>query len=145
MVLFATWEVARFVFFLCNFSLFYYTASNLFSPFIPEHILREVRATYVAATQSDAAANSHTTKDDIICLMHLIKEPIAQRHWSNLNGMLKWAELDARKSDGKHSETENPLDCLAKLFNGYEYFRPKKSMVQYVRSGSHKMPVKKQL
>ena len=94
--------------------------------------------------QNDAAANSHTTKDDIIRLMHLFKEPVAQRHWSNLYGVLKRAELDARKSHGEHSEIANPLDCLAELFNDYENFRPQNAMVQYVASASHEAPVKKQ-
>jgi len=37
---------------------------------------------------------SNTTKDDIAQLLQLYKDPMAQRHWSNLYGILSRAELD---------------------------------------------------
>ncbi len=45
--------------------------------------------------------------------MNLYKESTAQRHWSNLYGVFKRAELYAQKSAGEHSEAANHLDCLA--------------------------------
>jgi hypothetical protein len=62
---------------------------------------------------------------------------MAQRHWSDLHGILKRAELDARKSNGEHLEAANPLDCLAELFNNYRSFRPQNAMVQYVSTGTN--------
>jgi len=76
--------------------------------------------------------------------MHLFKEPAAQRHWTNVNGVLKRAKLDARKSNGELSEAANPFDCLAEIFNVYDNFRPQNAMVQYVSNGSQEMPVKNQ-
>jgi len=102
--------------------LFCILFTKLFFSSISEHILREARATTAAATQNDAAANSHTTKDDIIRLMHLFIEPAAQRPRTNVNGVLKRAELDARKSNGELSEAANPFDCLAEIFNDYDNF-----------------------
>jgi hypothetical protein len=91
----------------------------------------------------ESAANSHTTKDDIIHLMHLNKEPTVQRHWSNLYRVLKRAELDARKLAGEHSEAANPLDCLAELFNDYKTFQPQNAMVKNISVNGQ--PVKKHL
>ncbi len=59
-------------------------------------------------------------------------------------GVLKRAELDARKSNGEHSEAANPLDYLAEIFNDYENFCPQNAMVRYVSSGTGSPPVKKQ-
>ncbi len=42
-------------------------------------------------------------------LLHLYKHPMAQRHWSNLHGVLSRAELDAGKSAGVQSEAANPF------------------------------------
>ena len=59
-------------------------------------------------------------------------------------GVLKRAELDARKSNGEHSEATNPLDYLAEIFNDYENFCPQNAMVRYVSPGTGSPPVKKQ-
>ncbi len=83
-------------------------------------------------------------KDDIVHLMHLFKEPLAQRHWSNPFGVLKRSELDARKSNGQHSEAANPLDALAEIYNDYKNFQPENAMVNYVSVDMNSMPVKKQ-
>jgi len=64
--------------------------------------------------------------------MHLFKEPGAQRHWSNLYGVLKRAELDARKSNGDLAEAANPLDCLAEMYNDYINFSPQNEVLMYI-------------
>ncbi len=87
-----------------------------------ETVLEDDRAGTVTVNQNDAAVNSQTTKNDIIRLVHLFKEPAAQRHWSDLNRILKRSELDARKTNGEYSEAANPLPCLAELFNDYHSF-----------------------
>lgn len=48
-------------------------------------VLDEAHAATHTLTQNDTAANSQATKDDIIHLMHIFKEPMAQRHWSYLH------------------------------------------------------------
>jgi Fic family protein len=60
------------------------------------------------------------TKDDIARLLHLFKEPFAQRHWTNLHGILTRTELDARKTQGAYAEAANPLSYLAEIFNNYD-------------------------
>ena len=69
---------------------------------------------------------------------------MAQRHWSNLYGVLSRAELDARKSAGVQSEAANPLSSLAERFNDYESFQPQNVMVQYVCHSPNSLPIKKQ-
>jgi len=107
-----------------------------------ESMLRDAKVASTAAEQVKAAANNHTTKNDIARLMHLYKEPSAQCHWSNIYGVLKRAELDARKSNGEVAEAANPLDCLAEIFNDYSTFMPQNAMVKYVSVNGN--PVKKQ-
>ena len=77
-------------------------------------------------------------------LIHLFKEPSAQRHWTNLHGVLNRAQLDSRKSPAVFSEASNPLSCLAEMFNDYEEFRPQNLMVEYVSPGVNLPPIKKQ-
>jgi hypothetical protein len=88
--------------------------------------------------------NTQTSKDDIVHLLHLFKEPSVQRQWSNLHSILKREELDARKSSGPYSEQANPLSYLAELFNNYEEFAPQNVMVDYVLQGVDLPPLKKQ-
>jgi hypothetical protein len=93
--------------------------------------------------QRESQRDKNTTKDDIARLLHLFKEPVAQRHWSNLYGILSRNELDARKSTGEQSEAARPLSCLAEIFNDYSLFTPQNVMVQYVSRGNER-PAKKQ-
>jgi hypothetical protein len=51
--------------------------------------------------QNATASAVQTNKDDIARLLHLYKEPIAQRHWTDLYSILSRPELDARKSGGE--------------------------------------------
>ena len=94
--------------------------------------------------QKEAQREKHTTKDDIARLLHLFKEPMAQRHWTNLYGVLSRNQLDARKTSGEHSEAARPLSYLAEMFNDYQGFRPQNVMVTYVSAGPNQAPVKKQ-
>jgi hypothetical protein len=71
-----------------------------------------------------AAANLASTKDDIAHLIHLFKEPLAQRHWTDLYSVLTWSELDARKSAGDYAVPANPLASSAEIFNDYDNFVP---------------------
>ncbi len=71
----------------------------------------------VVASQSAQAINSQTTKDIIVHLIHLFKEPSAQRHWTNLHGVLNQSQLDARKSPPMYSEASDPLSCLAEMLD----------------------------
>ena len=109
-----------------------------------ESVLHDAAAATISTQQREACATNQTTKDDIVRLMHLFKEPMAQRHWSNLFGVLKRAELDARKSNGQHSEAANPLDSLPEIYNDYKNFHPQNAMVNYVSVGNNSLPVKKQ-
>jgi hypothetical protein len=92
--------------------------------------------------QEEAATKVITTKDDIARLLHLFKDPGAQRHWTNLYAVLGRAELDARKASEEYSEDANPLEHLAEMFNDYDTFCPQNVMVQYV-AGPGGSPVKK--
>ncbi len=92
--------------------------------------------------QEDNASKVITTKDDVARLLHLFKEPAAQRHWTNLYAVLSRVELDARKAAEEYSEDANPLEHLAGMFNNYDEFCPQNVMVQYV-AGNGGMPVKK--
>lgn len=92
------------------------------------------------------------SKDDLVRLMHLYKEPSAQVHWTNFFGVLNRDQLDARKSStpsltksrGSLSDAANPGDCLASIFNDYVAFKPQNLMVMYVYDASLRRPVKKQ-
>ncbi len=84
----------------------------------------EAQQDKVAASQSVSARNAQTSKDDIVRLIHLFKEPSVQRHWTNLHGIMKRAELDARRAPPAYSEGANPLSCLVEVFNDYERFTP---------------------
>jgi hypothetical protein len=59
--------------------------------------------------EKEVAASSQNTKDDITWLLHLFKELLAQIHWTNLFGILNWAQLYARKSAGHLADAANPL------------------------------------
>jgi hypothetical protein len=83
------------------------------------------------------------TKDDIARLLHLFKEPFAQRHWTNLHGILTRAELDARKTQGAYAEAANSLSYLAEIFNNYDEFTPQNVMVEYFSPGVDEIPMKK--
>jgi hypothetical protein len=94
--------------------------------------------------QQENQWDKNTTKDNIAWLLHLYKDPMAHRHWSNLYGILSRAELDARKSTGPQAEAANPLSSLAERFNDYEMFQPQNVMVEYVSAGPNMPPVKRQ-
>jgi hypothetical protein len=83
------------------------------------------------------------TKDGIAWLLHLFKEPGAQRHWCNLYRVLNRSELDSRKSGGDYGEAANPLSHLAELFNDYDKFQPQNNMVTYITVTPGTKPVKK--
>ena len=87
--------------------------------------------------------NVQTTKDDIVRLLHLFKEPTAQWHWTNLYGILNRAELDARKAGSVYSEAANPLNNLAEIFNDYDELAPQNEMVEYESPGVNMRPIKK--
>jgi hypothetical protein len=104
-------------------------------------VLNRARQETVSNLQKDAAVSNQTNKDDIARLIHLFKEPGAQVHWTNLNGILNREQLDARRSTGPQSEAANPLAYLAEMFNDYNNFTPQNLMVRYISSGSGR-PVK---
>lgn len=117
---------------ISHFILFYYS----------ELVVSEAQQDTVAASQSASTRNTQTSKDDIVRLIHLFKEPSAQRHWTNLHGIMKRAELDARKSAPAYAEGANPLSHLAEIFNNYDEFTPQNLMVQYSSIGINAPPVK---
>ncbi len=96
-----------------------------------------------AQSRQEVAVSALTSKDDIVCLLHLFKEPRAQHYWTNLYSILSRPELDARKSSREYLESANPLDFLAEIFNDYNSFRPQNLMVQYVSQSPNSRPVKK--
>jgi hypothetical protein len=59
--------------------------------------------------QNAMASAVQTKKDDIARLLHLYKELIAQRHWTDLYSILSRPELDERKSEGEYGVAANPL------------------------------------
>ena len=54
-----------------------------------ESVLHDAAAATISTQQKEACAANQMTKDDIVHLMHLFKEPMAQSHWSNLFHVLK--------------------------------------------------------
>jgi len=110
---------------------------------ITEQIVEEAVINAEEADQANVVRNAQTTKDDIVRLIHLYKEPSAQKHWCNLRRIMSRAELDSRKASAVYNETASPLTYLAEIFNDYEDFRPQNLMVQYVSPGPNQHPVKK--
>jgi hypothetical protein len=108
-----------------------------------ESVLVEARNDCALQDKEETAAAVQTTKDDIVRLLHLFKEPRAQRHWTNLYSVLSRPELDARKSGREYSESANPLEFLAEIFNDYDTFQPQNLMVEYVNSTTHSRPEKR--
>jgi hypothetical protein len=90
-------------------------AQQLFFSFFFECVVHEAREDSVLVTQTAASVTNHTTKDDIVRLLHLFKEPRAQRHWTNLHGVMNRAELDSRKAPAVYAEASNPLCHLAEI------------------------------
>jgi len=116
--------------------IFFFTSST-------EQIIEESVNESMQLTQMTAMRNTQTTKDDIVRLIHLFKEPAAQKHWCNLRRVMSRAELDSRKASTVYNEASNPLTYLAEIFNDYEDFCPQNVMVQYVPNGPNNYPVKK--
>jgi hypothetical protein len=110
---------------------------------IQELVVMEAQQDTVAAAQSKTSRNTQTSKDDIIRLIHLFKEPSVQRHWTNLHGIMKRAELDARRAPPAYAEGANPLSYLAEVFKDYEGFTPQNLMVEFMSPGVNLPPVKK--
>jgi hypothetical protein len=73
----------------------------------------------------DIAVTGQTTKDDILRLIHLFKEPSAHHHWTDLYSVLSRSELHARKSGREYAEAANPLGVLAEIFNDMIIFSRK--------------------
>ena len=111
--------------------------------FILADILEQSRADARDIADNAAVTNGQTTKDDIARLIHLFKEPMAQRHWTDLYSVLSRAELDARKSGGEYAVAANPLASLAEIYNDYDHFQPQNVMVEYVIQSPGSRPVKK--
>ncbi len=103
----------------------------------------EAQQDIVAASQTSSAHNTHTSKDDIVQLIHLFKEPSVQRHWTKLHGIMKRADLDTRKTPPAYAEGANPLSYLAEVFNNYDEFMPQNLMVEYSSAGIYLPPMKK--
>jgi hypothetical protein len=108
-----------------------------------ETVLADATTESAAESRQEAAVTAQTSKDDIVRLLHLFKEPRAQRHWTNLYSILSRPELDARKSSREYSESANPLEFLAEIYNDYDNFLPQNLMVQYVSVSRNSRPVKK--
>jgi hypothetical protein len=115
------------------------TCSNLLS----DQLVEEAMLDSEQAAQANVVQNAQMTKDDIVRLIHLYKEPQAQKHWSNLRRVMTRAELDSRKASAVYNEVASPLTYLAEIFNDYESFRPQNLMVKYVSRGPNEHPVKK--
>ena len=111
--------------------------------FILADILEQSRADARDIADNAAVTNGQTTKDDIARLIHLFKEPMAQRHWTDLYSVLSRAELDARKSGGEYAVAANPLASLAEIYNDYDQFLPQNLMVEYVIQSPGSRSVKK--
>jgi len=110
---------------------------------LSDQLVEEAMLDSEQAAQANVVRNAQTTKDDIIRLIHLYKEPQAQKHWSNLRRVMTRAELDSRKASAVYNEVASPLTYLAEIFNDYESFRPQNLMVKYVSRGPNEHPVKK--
>jgi hypothetical protein len=89
-----------------------------------------------------AAENLASTKDDIARLIHSFKEPLAQRHWTDLYSVLTRSKIDARKSGGNYAVPANPLASVAEIFNDYNNCVPQNLMLQYLTSQQGSRPVK---
>jgi len=123
----------------CYWRLYF---NKCFVLFFSEQLVEEAISDALEAAQTTTVRNTQTTKDDIVRLIHLFKEPSAQKHWCNLRRVMSRAELDARKASAVYNEACNPLTYLAEIYNDYDDFRPQNLMVQYV-PGPHGVPIKK--
>jgi len=132
-------------FFCFHFYFLFYFTNLIFVSFaLLVNVVVLAKADSDAVQQKESQRDKNTTKGDIARLLHLFKEPMAQRHWTNLYGILSRNQLDARKSSGEQSEAARPLSYLAEMFNDYRGFHPQNVMVQYVSTGPNERPVKKQ-
>lgn len=107
-----------------------------------ESVVESAMAMSEELEQNATASAVQTNKDDIARLLHLYKEPIAQRHWTDLYSILSRPELDARKSGGEYGIAANPLASLAELFNDYDNFSPQNLMVRYATPAAGGRPSK---
>ncbi len=114
----------------------------LFCLFI-DSVVEEARKDSSEQQRQEVTTNNQTTKDDIARLIHLFKEPVAQRHWTNHYSVLTHRELNSCKLNTKYSESANPLEFFAQIFNDYDGFQPQNLMVQYTTLSPNSRPVKK--
>ncbi len=98
--------------------------------FFSEMVIMEAQQETVTETQSSSARNTQMSKDDIVRLIHLFKEPSVLRHWMNLHGIIKRADLDARKAPPAYAKSANPLSYLVEMFINNEEFIPQNLMVE---------------
>jgi hypothetical protein len=117
---------------------------KLFHLFPPSDlVLQAAREEATKVAEETSAAMSNATKDDVIRLIYLFKEPSAQVHWFNHFGVLTRVQLDARRSVGAVADAANPLGCLATIFNDYDGFKPQNLMVAYTYDWALRVPIKK--
>ena len=122
----------------------YYILIFIFLSIVTERVVTKAINEAALAAQTQSLREAQTTKDDIVRLLHLFKEPSVQKHWTNLHGVMKRADLDARKSPAIYAAGSNPLNFLAEMYNDYDEFCPQNVMVQYSPMGPNLPPVKKQ-
>ncbi len=108
-----------------------------------EQIVEEAVNDSLRSAQAATTKSTQITKDDIIQLIHLFKEPSAQKHWCNLCRIMSRAELDSRKAAAVYNEASNPLTYLGEIYNDYEGFTPQNVMVKYISQGPNERPIKK--
>jgi hypothetical protein len=110
--------------------------------FIPsDKIFQKAKDEAACLNKVFTSRDGQTMKDDMTWLLHLFKEPGAQRHQCNLYRVLNRSELDATKSGGDYREAANPLSNLAEMFNNYNTFQPQNNMVTYITVTPGSKPV----
>ncbi|KAJ1396670.1 hypothetical protein B484DRAFT_407277, partial [Ochromonadaceae sp. CCMP2298] len=99
----------------------------------------------VLATGAAASKDPPTTKDDMVRVLALRADPIAQMHWANAaEGTKNRRELDARKSTsapdglgGSLADVSDPYGSLCDIYNDYVNFQPQNQLIAH----EHGVPV----
>jgi len=77
--------------------------------------------------------------------LHLYKDPMAQRHWSNQYGVLSRAVLDTQKVSWCAIRGSKSFEQLSRVFQWLWYISATKcNGIEYVSLSAYSLPVKKQ-
>lgn len=107
---------------------------------VKQAVLNQAKQATTEAAEAAKARKENTSKEDLVRLLHLRKEPCAQLAWSRTEEALARRALDARNSIdaptasgvGSLADEADPFGELASIFNNYDAFCPCNDFVAMV-------------